>query len=94
MSNITLLPLPTSFPGQRLLAGKLAYQLRYGTAIDDAVAASTVTHPVNDDLTKFPDGLGTYTKGLKQTSPGIVDPASFEAFLEACGVHTGPVPDR
>jgi hypothetical protein len=91
MSNITLLPLPTSFPviDPR---GKLAYQLRYGTAIDDAVAASAVTHPVNDDLNKFPDGLGTYTKGLKQTSPGIVDAASFEAFLEACGVHTGPVP--
>ena len=90
MSNITLLPLPTSFPVSDS-RGKLAYQLRYGTAIDDAVAASTVTHPVNDDLTKFPDGLGTYTKGLKQTSPGIVDPASFEAFLEACSVHTGSV---
>ena len=68
MSNITLLPLPTSFPVSDP-RGKLAYQLRYGTAIDDAVAASAVTHPINDDLTKFPDGLGTYTKGLKQTSP-------------------------
>ncbi len=91
MSNITLLPLPASFPVNDP-HGKFAYQLRYGTAIVDAVAASAVTHPVNDDLTKFPDGLGTYTKGLKQTSPGIVDPASFEAFLEACGVHSGPVP--
>ena len=91
MSDISLLPLPPSFPVPDP-HGKLAYQLRYGTAIDDAVSAATVTHPVNDDLTKFPDGVGTYTKGLKQTSPGIVDAASFEAFLEACGIHPGSVP--
>ena len=51
----------------------------------------SVTHPTNDDLTKFPDGLGSYSKALKQTSPGIVDGPTFEAFLEACSIKTGPV---
>lgn len=49
-------------------------------------------HQINTDLAKFPDGLGTYTKGLLHTSPGIVDPATFKQFLIACGVPPGAPP--
>ncbi len=90
MSDLSSLPQPGAFPVADP-RGKLAFLLRFGTATDDAVAASTIPHPVNDDLTNFPDGLGTYSKGLKQAAPGIADPASFKAFLQACGVQTGAV---
>jgi hypothetical protein len=64
--------------------------LRYGTAVKDAVATGSVNHPVSTDLAHFPDGLGTYTKGLLQTAvAGIVDPGTFRQFLIACGVMPG-----
>jgi hypothetical protein len=74
--------------------GKNASTPRSGNATDEAVSTDSVSHPVNDDLVKFPDGLGTYSKGLKQTSPGIADAGSFAQFLSACGVKPGgPVAD-
>jgi hypothetical protein len=73
--------------------GKDAFILRFGTATKDAVPTGTPSHPANTDLAHFPDGLGTYSKALKQTSPGIADAASFDAFLQACGVKPGPLGD-
>ncbi len=69
---------------------KDAFVVRFGTATKDAVPTGSVPHTLNTDLTKFPDGLGTYTKVLKQTSsPAIVDPGTFDQFLKACGLKPG-----
>jgi len=92
MSDLGKLPQPAApcLPqGVTDAHGKGAFALRFGTATDDAVKTGSVSHPVNGDLKNFKNGLGTYTKALKQTSPGIVDPATFNAFLQACGVVAG-----
>jgi hypothetical protein len=71
-----------------------AFIVRFGTATKEAVPTGSVAHTLNSDLTKFPDGLGTYTKALKQVSAGIVDPPTFDQFLKACGLKpTGPLGD-
>ncbi|MBV8091852.1 MAG: vanadium-dependent haloperoxidase [Acetobacteraceae bacterium] len=92
MSNLNELPQPgaTCLPaGVTDQHGQSAFTLRFGTATADAVKTGSVTHPVNTDLAKFTDGLGSYTKALLQASPGIVDPATFKAFLQACGIAGG-----
>jgi hypothetical protein len=66
-----------------------AFHLRFTTATKEAVPTAAVNHPVNNDLMNFPNGLGTYSKALLQTSPGIVDPGTFDGFLHACGVRSG-----
>ncbi|HZD33114.1 MAG TPA: phosphoesterase [Candidatus Angelobacter sp.] len=66
-----------------------AFKLRFGTATRQAMNFGIVTHPTNTDLTNFPDGLGTYSKALTQTSPGIAEATSFQAFLQACGLKPG-----
>lgn len=94
MSDLTKLPPPPTgcIPaGVTDPHGKADFTFRFGTATKDAVPTGSVTHPVSTDLAHFPDGLGTYTKGLKQDSPGIVNPSSFEAFLKACGVVSGGI---
>jgi hypothetical protein len=92
MSNLNELPQPgaSCVPmGVTDSHGRSAFTLRFGTATAEAVKTGSVTHPVNTDLTKFNDGLGTFTKALLQASPGIVDPGTFKAFLEACGIVGG-----
>ena len=89
MSDLTKLPQPKPpcFPaGVTDQAGKDAFILRFGTATGDAAPTGSVTQTPNTDLAKFPDGLGTYTKGLKQASPGIPDSPTFDQFLKACGI--------
>lgn len=95
MSNLNLLPQPASPPpGVTDPQGKDAFVLRFGTATAEAVATNSTPHTPNTDLVNFPDGLGTYTKALKQASAGIPDPAVFDQFLKACGVKGGgPVAD-
>ena len=92
MSNLSKLPQPGAPclpPSTTDPQGKDAFILRFGTATKDAVPTGTPAHPANTDLAHFPDGLGTYSKALKQTSPGIADALSFDAFLKACGVKPG-----
>lgn len=92
MANLNKLPQPAvaCFPaGVTDQHGKDAFIVRFGTATKEAVPTGSVTHTPNSDLTKFPDGLGTYTKALKQASPGIVDPPTFDQFLKACGLKPG-----
>ena len=73
--------------------GKDAFILRFGTATKEAVPTGTPPHTTDTDPAHFPDGLGTYSKALKQTSPGTRAP-SFDAFLKVCGVKPGgPVGD-
>ncbi|MBV8452080.1 MAG: vanadium-dependent haloperoxidase [Deltaproteobacteria bacterium] len=97
MSDLSKLPqpgpgcLPAGVTGQH---DKNAFIVRFGTATEEAVQTGTVPHTANTDLAKFPDGLGIYTKGLKQEAPGIVDPVTFDQFLKACGIKPGgPVAD-
>ena len=92
MSNLNDLPQPGPGcvpAGITDNQGIAAFTLRFGTATNEAVKTGSVTHPVSTDLTNFTDGLGTYTKALKQTSPAIVDPATYEVFLQACGLAAG-----
>lgn len=92
MSDLNKLPQPAAgcLPaGVTDQNGKNAFILRFGTATKEAVATGSISHTPNTDLTKFPDGLGTYTKALKQTSAGIVDSGTFDQFLKACGVKPG-----
>ena len=94
MSDLSKLPKPgmPCIPiGATDPQGIGAFTLRFGTATAEAVQTGSVTHPVNGDLTNFPDGLGSYSKALLQDSPGIANPGSFTAFLEACGVKNGMV---
>ena len=92
MSNLNNLPQPGPGcvpPAVTDSQGIGAFILRFGTATNEAVKTGSVTHPANTDLTNFTDGLGTYTKALKQASPAIADPATYEAFLQACGLAPG-----
>ena len=92
MANLNKLPqpavacLPAGVTDQH---GKDAFIVRFGTETKEAVPTGSVAHTPNTDLTKFPDGLGTYTKALKQVSAGIVDPPTFDQFLMACGLKPG-----
>ena len=94
MADLSQLPQPAAscFPGSVTSTDteeREAFILRFGTAIKDAVPTGSVTHTANNDLTNFPDGLGSYSKGLLQDSPGIVNPATFDQFLKACGLKAG-----
>jgi hypothetical protein len=91
MSNLNLLPQPgaTCQPAGLDQQGKEAFVLRFGTATKEAVPTGSVTHTANSDLVDFPDALGTYSKALIQSSPGIAEAASFDQFLKACGVRAG-----
>jgi hypothetical protein len=94
MSDITILPQPgpACVPaGVTDPEGKAAFALRFGTATSQAVATGSTAHPTNTDLANFTNGLGSYSKSLKQASPCIVDPGSFQAFLQACGLAGGGV---
>jgi len=97
MSKLSKLPQPGAgcLPaGVNDAQAKNAFILRFGTATQDAAPTGSVTQSPNADLANFPDGLGTYTKGLLQDAPGIVNPASFDQFLNACGVRAaGPLAD-
>jgi len=92
MTDLTKLPqpAPACLPaGVTDSHAKDAFVVRFGTATKEAIPTGSVSHTHNTDLTHFPDGLGTYTKGLKQASPGIVDPATFDQFLKVCGLKPG-----
>jgi hypothetical protein len=92
MADLSKLPQPAApcLPaGVTDQHGKDAFIVRFGTASKEAVVTGSVPHTPNTDLTKFPDGLGTYTKALKQASAGIVDTVTFDQFLKACGLKPG-----
>lgn len=94
MSDLNKLPIPPAgcVPPGLDAEGKDAFHFRFGTATDDA--SLPVAHTANTDLMNFPDGLGTYSKGLKQSAYGIAQANSFQQFLKACGVVSGgPVGD-
>ena len=89
MSDLSKLPTPgaTCVPPALDKRGADAFHFRFGTATVDA--SPPVPHTTNTDLAHFPNGLGAYSKGLKQSSFGIAETTSFQQFLKACGVIPG-----
>jgi hypothetical protein len=95
MSDLTKLPQvpagcgPVGVTDQR---GKDAFEVRYGTAIQEAKATGTVLHTPNHDEAQYADKSGTYTKCLKQSGYGLVDHNSFLIFRQALGTNDGVTP--
>ncbi len=95
MVDLTKLPQPAAdcFPaGVTDKRGKNAFILRFGTATARAEQTSGLLHTTNGDETLYADKSGTYTKTLKQISPGVVDPGTFFAFRKALGSSDGATP--
>jgi len=86
MSDLSKLPqaanpcIPGGTTDQR---GKDAFEVRFGTATKEAVASGSVSHSTNGDEARYKDKSATYTKCLKQDSPGVVNPAAFRLFKAA-----------
>jgi len=55
----------------------------FGIATKNAVATGAVSHPDNGDEARYVDKSGTYSKGLKQVGPGLVDLPTFNKFRTA-----------
>ena len=72
--------------------GKSAFEVRFGTATEEATPIGSVKHPTNGDEERYLDKSGTYSKCLKQKSYGIVDPNSFKLFRTALGSADGAIP--
>ncbi len=94
MSDLSKLPpasaacLPTGVTDQH---GKDVFELRFGTATQDATPTGTVPHPTNGDEARYPDKSGTYSKALVQKGYGLVDPAAFALFRNALGSADGTI---
>jgi len=73
---------PTMVTDPRLLK---AFQVRFNAATQEAFIG-VAPQDTNTDLS-LPDKCGTYSKCLKQDSPGIVNPAAFTAFYNAVKTH-------
>ncbi len=92
MANLNKLPpVPPACepPGVTDPRGLNAFRLRFGTATADAVATASLKHTTNGDETAYVDKSATYSKCLRQEQPGIVDPAAFQNFRNACGNSSG-----
>jgi hypothetical protein len=69
--------------------GKDAFEVRFGTATEEATKTGSVKHPTNGDEARYPDKSGTYTKCLAQKTYGVVDPTAFTLFRTALGSADG-----
>jgi hypothetical protein len=56
------------------------FHYAFGVATQNAVATGAVAHPDNGDEGRYVDKSGTYSKGLKQAGPGLVDIPTFTKF--------------
>ena len=70
--------IPTGLTDARALA---SFAVRFETATEEGLQPQP--HPANTDETAYADKCGTYTKGLLQKSPGVVDPTAFASFKKA-----------
>jgi hypothetical protein len=86
MADLTKLPQvpsacqPAGITDQR---GKDAFLCRFGTATNEVVKTAALSQSPNGDGGAYPDQSGSYTKGLRQKSFGVVDPSVFIAFNKA-----------
>jgi hypothetical protein len=60
-----------------------AFHYAFGVARQNAVATGSIAHPDNGDEARYIDKSGTYSKGLKQAGPGLVDLSTFNKFRSA-----------
>jgi hypothetical protein len=60
-----------------------AFHYGFGVATQNAVPTGSVAHPDNGDEARYIDKSGTYSKGLKQAGPGLVDLPTFNKFRTA-----------
>jgi len=60
-----------------------AFHYDFGVATQNAVPTGSVLHPDNGDEARYIDKSGTYSKGLKQAGPGLVDLPTFSQFRTA-----------
>ncbi len=94
MADLTKLPqaskacLPAGVTDQH---GKDAFQVRFGTATEEATPTGSVPHSTSGDEVLYADKSGTYTKCLKQKTYGVVDPRAFKLFRTALGTTDGSV---
>ncbi|MEZ4864469.1 MAG: vanadium-dependent haloperoxidase [Caldilineaceae bacterium] len=80
---VSPLPTPASSPaGSMDLRTDMAYRLRLQAAqrLQDQVA---VTHPTNGDEARYPTYIGNFSKGLPHNALGEVEPAAYQALVEA-----------
>lgn len=95
MSDLTKLPqaskacLPAAVTDQH---GKDAFQVRFGTATNEATPTGTAQHTTNGDEALYADHSGTYTKCLAQKTYGVVVPSAFKLFRTALGTADGATP--
>ena len=66
------------------ISGRVAesFSRRFHAATQDALSGSQ-PHPTNGDEARYNDKCGTYSKGILQWSPGVVDHNAFIAFRKA-----------
>ena len=72
--------------------GKDAFEVRFGTATEEATPTGSVKHPTNGDEERYADKSGTYTKCLAQQTYGVVVPSAFKLFRTALGSADGTIP--
>jgi hypothetical protein len=60
-----------------------AFHYAFGVARQNAVATGSIAHLDNGDEARYIDKSGTYSKGLKQAGPGLVDLPTFNKFRSA-----------
>ena len=65
-----------------------SFARRFNTATQEALVP--VPAPIRNGDELLADHCGTYTKAIKQKSPGIVDPAAYATFTAAIAAGTYP----
>ena len=60
-----------------------AYRIRVKAARDNSLLP-VASHPTNGDELLYPDYIGSFSKGLPHNASGEVDPAAFQALVNAC----------
>lgn len=87
MSNVGSLPSPAAASVPADITNPShefdAFHYGFGVATKNAAATGAVAHPDNGDEARYLDKSGTYTKGLKQAGPGLVDLPTFNRFRTA-----------
>jgi len=67
-----------------------SFNRRFSAATKDALVP-IAAHTTNGDEALYGDKCGTYTKCVKQQSPGVVSPTAFTAFRKA--INSGSFAD-
>ena len=67
-----------------------SFQVRFKAAKEEA-SLPIPAHDTNGDEARYADKCATYTKGLQQDRPGVVNPAAYASFQKA--LHSGDPKD-